>query len=438
MISFVFITLAWPISAHPAGITDVLSSGDSSDAFDGSLSLRWDWSLRDVSISREFYCDSSVPGCPSVPSTQTRSELEAQRVRHVLGIDARIGLYRGFEFYLDLPLVISDRTNLSFANGVGIGNSSVYDGTVDSLFPVDHEGAKRSGIGDLVLGFRYAPLQQWRVPQHPTLVLDLGYEAPTGKVKRADNSAVGEGVHTLHLAIAASHRIRFVEPYFQLSGDVRFPNTTSESATLYRNHDSATQMRVGPGATLGLTAGTEWFPWRLPRPDRKPGRFATIDLGFSAAYTFPGREATELFEALGTSPCAGRGTSCSGTRPDKNLLAYDRTLDGVQAGIAGMDGITDVSGYGAFSVWAGFRVQPVQFFELAFRFTYTRETARFLTNADTGKNLDSTNNTIDWKNANGQNEFNPVYNSDVDDPGRRFRSDGGNIYGVLLYLTGKL
>jgi hypothetical protein len=425
----------FPAAAAAADYTFVLSSADKGDPFDGVLTLRYDWAQRQSRISREFVCSPGLPGCPATPATVRRAELQSSRVQHTMTFDARIGLYHDLELFVSLPYVASDRTGLDHAPGVDGSNSTVNPASGPSIFQAHQGGRSRSGLGDLTVGLRWAPACQWRVPSQPTVLLGLSYTAPTGSVRRATNSAVGMGLHTLKFDVAASRRIRFAEPYLGLSGAFRMGNTAG--TTLFRNYDSATQGHANPGPVLGLTAGTEFYPWLKTRADGKPDRFVSLDVGLSATYTFAGREQTDLFEALGASACAG-DPLCVGARGNKNLLAYDRSLDGLPQGITHTDGLTDVSAYGTVGTWLGVTVQPVRWVSLSLRFTYTRETSHFLTNANTGVNSDSNNSTIELKNSAGKNEYNPVYDSDIDDPGNRFRSDGANLFGVMLTLSGRI
>ncbi len=429
-----FVTVLTPPPASAADRTSVLSSADATDRFDGMLSVRWDWQLRQSRISREFACDPTIAGCPATPGIVSKPELDSHRTTHLLNVDLRLGLYHDLELRVTLPVVLSDQTDLGRAGGVGPGNSQVDDGSGNGLFQVPHTGRKRSGFGDMAVGLRWAPLAQWRQARHPTLLLDATYTAPTGQTRRAWNSAVGSGLHQVHLEVAASRLWRFVEPYFGLFGDLRFP---APGNTLFRSYDRATQSHVGPGHAMGMVLGAEWFPWRVPRPDGKPGRYAGIDTGMSATYTFRGREATDLFEALGTTTC-GNNPACVGTRSLKNMAAYDRTLAGAQGGPRTLDGVTDVASYGTIGAWVGVNVQPIEYLELSLRFTYQRETSHLLTNADTGRDLDPKNGAIDWVNGDGRNEYNPVFNSDIDDPGRRFRSNGTNVFGVMIRVSGRL
>ena len=413
-----------------AEITTVMNAFDPADPFDGALSVQWDWMLRKSQINRQSVCSNIAGLCPGEQRMISLRELNSRRSSNTMNIQFRAGFYKGMEFFMNFPFVLEDRTRLTFSSNVDWNNSTVDPLGGPSLFAVPNDGSKRSGFGDMSLGIRYAPFAQWRDPLYPSWMLAFTYTVPTGALRRADNDGVGAGLHILRIETAASRRIAFFEPYFGVFGNLRFPSST----TLFKNYGE-NQGQVWPGHELGLTIGAEFFPWDSPREDGKKGGYVSLDVGFSAMYTFKGRGYTDLFDALGTSAC--------NVDPTCRLTAYTRTQENDPTpGIERMDGMTDVGAFGTFSTWAGFNVQPIENVSLGFRFTYSRETAHYLTNADVGNDLDGDepggSPGVDFTNSRGQNEYNPVYNENVDEPGKRLRSVGANFYGIMLTLTGKL
>jgi len=420
-------------TAFAAGTTQVLSAFEESDPFDGWLYPVWEWELRKAKIGREYLQGDRI----------LRADvLNARRSTHRLSVNARIGLYRDLELFLVFPFVLRDQTELTFA-----GSASSLDplGTQPDLFSMPNTGPARSGFGDMAVGLRYSPFQQWRDPYYPSWVVAFTWTIPTGKVRRGGNAGVGNGWHELKFETGASRRIAFVEPYFDFHGTLRIPS----SSTLFKDY-GPTQGSVWPGQELGLRYGVEFVPWEVTRTDGKRERYATIDLGGSAVYTFRGRGYTDLFEAFASSKCNGAGLCPDPTKENGALgvTQYNRTLQNWTPGSspAFLDGITDVEAYGTYSVWAGFDVQPIEYLSIGFRFTYSHETAHFLNRAIVGKDLDGHDGVMynpERPNATppvpaGVNEYNPVYNSSVDDPGRRFKSEGADIFGIGLMLIGKM
>ncbi len=420
--------------AAAAEYTATMSAADKDDVWDGVLAVRYEWLLRQSSISREYPCDSTEAGCPADGGIVRRSEVDSERISHLMDIDGRIGLYKDFELFFTLPFVLSDQTDLGFSDGVSRGNSTVYPDAGPYLFEIRNAGRERKGFGDMRVGLKYAPMNQFRNPHHPTLFMSLTYTAPTGAVRTARGDGVGEGLHRIKFELGASRRIKFFDPYFGFH--VEYRTGADSVGTLFREWDASTQKYVAPGPEIGLKFGGEFYLWNPPLDNREPDRFATLDVGFSARYVFAGREYTDLFDAFGNSTCAG-DASCVSPTSSKNVMAYDATRDGAAHVLTYMDGITDVAAYGLFSTWLGINVQPIKYLSLGFRFAYAYETAHYLTNANVGKNLDSTNGNIELNNVNGDNEFNPVFNSDIDAAGNRFYSDGAHMYGIMLMISGR-
>ncbi len=410
-----------------------MSSFDEGDAFDGWLYPSWDWELRRARIAREYLDQGRI---------RLADVVNARRSTHRLSVNARIGLYRDLELFLAFPFVLRDQTELTWAGSANRLNPDPAT-TEEPLFQMPNSGRVRSGFGDMAVGLRYAPFQQWRDPYYPSWLVSFTWTIPSGKVRRGDNGGVGNGFHELKFETAASRRILFLEPYFGFHGSLRVPS----SSTRFKDYGPA-QGSVWPGQELGLRFGLEFVPWEVKRGDGKPLRYARIDLGGSAVYTFRGRGYTDLFEAFASSSCNQAGRCL---RKDNNALGvtqYDRTAQNWVPGSSPqfMDGITDVEAYGTYSVWLGFDVQPIEYVSLGFRFTYSRETAHYLTRAIVGKDLDGQNGVM-YNPGNptatppvppGVNEYNPVYNSVVDDPGRRFKSQGADILAIGLVVTGKL
>lgn len=400
-----------------AEITTVMSAADEGDPIDLAVYPAWNFSLRTATISRE----DGTPG-------QYSDILTSRRTTHSLDVNIRIGLYHDLELFTVLPVVLFDQTKLRSVSNPGASYSP--------LVTAPYDGRKRSGFGDMTLGIRYAPFQQWRDPFYPSWVVSVAWTLPTGRLMKATNGQVGRGVHWITFETAISRRISFLEPYFDIFGTLNVPGGT----TLFREYRD-TQKRVWPGAHVGLAFGGEFVPWEVKRADGKRKQYATVDIGFRATFVFQGREYTDLFEVFGNSACSQNDGSADcitdALGGQKTLSQYDWTLRnaGDDPYPKYMDGITDVAPYAVYSTWIGFNVQPIEYFSLGFKFMYSRETSHVLTQASVGDDLDG--GGVQYTNGFGKNEYNPVYNSSVDNPGNRFKSEGANVFGVMLMLQGR-
>jgi hypothetical protein len=213
----------------------------------------------------------------------------------------------------------------------------------------------------------------------------------------------------------------WAEPYFRFSGILRFPSRSSP----FQN-ERVTQTLVSPGHSLGLRVGAEFYPWRIPSDD---GQYVSVDMAFTADFTFEGREFTELFDALGTSDC-DPATNCHRTaltRGERTDLGTPRKTDGV----------TDVEQYGRFGLQTAVVYQALANLRLRLGFNYWHTTSHFITFADAGKDLDGQNN-VEHDNSDHLNEYNPFYNESYDDFGKRFRVDDKNSFEVVFSVEGQI
>ncbi|MEZ4265381.1 MAG: hypothetical protein R3F39_03300 [Myxococcota bacterium] len=423
--------------AHAARVTDVIDSfeREQEEPIDVVIDLEYGYSARRGAILREFRClahDQAVVGqfCTDGSRIEDARELDVVRIRQTLDLTLRLGIWRSAEFWLAVPIVISDQTKLSYADGVTAQSSTVDpQGTEPppSLFAVPSDGPDRSGVGDPQFGVRLTPLSWARDPARATWALDLALTIPArakSGVKQANNASVGEGLWVVDLATAVSARpIPQVEPYAGVGGTLRMPHTNS----LFDDY-GATQTLVSPGHGIHTLIGVEFHPYE----DRDREASFTIDVGGRLDYSFEGRNYTDLFDALGGSACDGRDSAspCS-------LTTFDRgDIDPDTGRPRKTDGITDVEQFGTLSAWVGVRYQPVRWVSLGARFDFAYELPHFLTFADAGKDLDGINQ-VQASNQSGQNEFNPVYNSHIDSLGSRFRTGGIRTMGFTLSLNGK-
>ncbi|MCB9787758.1 MAG: hypothetical protein H6744_13835 [Deltaproteobacteria bacterium] len=439
----IFVALAAALAAdvaqpaHAARVTDIIDSFErpQEDPVDLVVEATYAYSARRGHILREFRClahDQAVVGqfCPDGSRIEDARELDVERLRHVMNLKLRLGIWRSAEFWFELPLVILDQTRLTYAKGVTPLSSTVDPQGADpppSLFGVPATGPERAGVGDPRFGVRLTPLSWARDPARATWALELGLTMPArpkGGVKQADNTSVGEGLWVIDLSTAVSARpIRQVEPYAGVGGTLRLPHSNS----LFDDY-GATQTLISPGHGINAFVGVEFHPYE----DRGREAAFTIDVGGRLDYTFEGRNYTDLFDALGGSTCDARDSASPCT-----LTTYDRgDIDPSTGRPRKTDGITDVEQFGTLSTWLGVHYQPVRWVSLSARLDFAYEMPHFLTSADAGKDLDG-RNQVQASNSSGVNEFNPVYDSHIDSLGSRFRTGGIRTVGFSLSLSGK-
>ena len=446
-----------PTLAHAAEMTDVADAFDT--AHNNPIDFRFEPSFRSESssgvISRENVC--TPKGCTE---TVFNRELEFARSISILDTTLKLGVGMNFELHGRLPVVFSDRTNLKFAKDVDGTNSRVdpSDAKVSAdlangdffssyqFFDVETQGdgIKRSGTGDPSLGFAWSPLESTEEEPWGTLVFGFDYTLPMGKIRTADNDAVGRGVHNFAFSLAASRPVAALEPFFTFQFDLPLPATDSP----YRDI-SSDQSLIGPGPKFESTLGTEVTMFK----DAATHQSYTLGVGMRYGYQFAGRDWTPLSDAFANSSCNDRtpkdfgmvkpGDATAG--PDGNAYNPAADLDpklaqcgwvvqapGNAVGLDNpaaatsetkfaFDGLSDVEGFGLVGGNIALNLQFSEWAELRIKSDVIYETKHFLTNANSGKSSGA-DDSVELDPAKG--ERNPFYNTAIDAQGSRFRSDG--------------
>ncbi len=416
-------------------------------------------------ITREAGCGPSVDPvrCPEEQTVFNR-ELDFTHVTSALDIEGQLGLFRDLELHFVLPIVISQRRTLEYADGV-TPEISTFSPSLDRInadfaaisetdffgtytyFDVPNDGRKRSGIGDIEIGIAWSPFSEQRNPHASTLTLGFDYTAPSGTPARRTNSGVGRGVHEIQLSILASRRLAtWFDPYFGFRAGLPI---ASGNGLFYKTPNSR---HVAPGAHFDVTFGTEVIMADLP----ERGQRYSFDLGFDFGYQLEGRDYTALFEALSTSPCNGLTPAEAGYGaggPDGNAYAPDpddvlpqdaacawvvqqpaNAQPAVGTPVSELryfhDGITDVEGHASIGGHTGFNLQFSKYFELRLRLDIDYAAPHFLTVADAGRNADNDDEVdLNPSRTIGPVERNPNYNLVLDAVGRRIRVENNLTLG---------
>ncbi|MFT6629576.1 MAG: hypothetical protein ACJA1R_002854, partial [Flavobacteriales bacterium] len=312
-------------------------------------------------------------------------------------------------------------------------------------FEVPSDGKRRSGFGDLVVGFSYAPLDQERNPATSNLRLRLDYQLPSGRVARGDNKDVGSGVHEIRFSMAASRVYReVVEPYFEFGAVL--PIAGGNSLFAGRNNNSINQ---APGARFDAAIGNEFILFDDPNSGQ---RYAVL-LGVDMGYTIQGRDYSPLFDALGGSSCNGltaaeagfpNGTTGNAYRPDPSIGAdnaacawvvqqpgnvIDDSLGDRGQWAYAHDGITDIEGFARIGGHVGLDLQFSPYVAFRFATVLRWESPHFLNFADAGRDANQSGVVeLSPVTDGGESvERNPNYNLTMDPVGRRFRVENSLI-----------
>ncbi len=212
-LSFALTILAATQGARAAEVTSVLDAFDGDKVWDGAFGVRFQHVERRAQVLREWICQSDNalgdpsgrnPLCPDGNEVLDSKQLAFTESIDIVNIDLRGGLWRDLEVFVTVPIIVSWSTDLSYADGVDGSNSLVASPVIPSLFSVPSSNSGRAGIGDLVIGVKWAPISNARDQGLPTWLVGIDYTAPTGEARTAGGSGVGSAVHVLGLQTAIS------------------------------------------------------------------------------------------------------------------------------------------------------------------------------------------------------------------------------------------
>ena len=473
--------LAIGADAWAAEVTEVVDAFDTAN--DNAFDLHIEPSFRQyrerATIARESGCGDDCDSPTTVFQRQTTvfgREMDYQRVRSQMEFDLQLGLARDLEFHVMVPVVISDRRTLEYANGVTAENSNVdpsdariaddldssgverdyYDGIYENddprrhfgtyrFFDLPNDGPQRAGLGDLAMGLAWAPWNNERHPHAASLRIGVDYLAPTGEAAEGDNTGVGGGTHELQVSLAASRRVHeFVDPYFTFAYAQPFASNTGPFADSSPNSDTR-----APGGRIDLGTGAEIVLFEGLDTDQR----YTFDIGFAFGYQLEGRDYTPISDALATSDCNGLsaadagfdgsagtvgGTDGNAYNPSEDVLAenaacawvvqqpgnvIDDSSDIRSNWTYAHNGISDVEGHANIGGHTGFNLQVSEYIEFRMGVDVRWVNAYLITVADSGRDGDG-DDVVELDPAPGGEEAverNPFYNLALDSVGRRFR-----------------
>ncbi len=405
------------------------------------------------------------------------NEAAFERKTMTLNIALKAGIYKDLELRLNVPYVFSDVRGLKYADGVNAANSSIDpsperiardseaafgDGPAPvtdleffstyRYFDLDSEfiEVERGGFADPTIGVWWAPFNDYRDDTKATLAVGMDWLIPMAPIRKADNDAVGGGVHDLKWTIASSKRFDIIEPYFGLQYVLGLAAPNSPIKQIDKGNDG--QVFIAPPQRGEITIGTEFIPYE----NVADGSRYSIDLQFRFGYTSEGRDYTPLSDHMGRSDCSGKSLSevlssdieCAWVAQQPSNAPffggdpspiYDltRVPAGENPEFGNYDGISTVESYGSYAGRLGFLLQPSQYFQLKAHVQLKHEQEHMLTNARTGRDVDDSlettnDSTVDLQGPDSELEKNPVFNPTYDGTGRRFRVQEYNTWSIFI------
>ncbi len=444
-------------------ITSVVDAFDKDDPFDLHLSLGFSQQWKSSNIRRETSLNQ--PGLSTgnfVASTENVAKY-SQSIS-TLNVGAQIGIYHDLALLLRLPLVLADSRQLQDLDGSTRNPQRLADPSGAQLFSIPFKSPTRSGVDYLAAGLDLAIFNQQRDPTKPTWVVGVegrfgvggalhacrdtapapSVAGGTAPAKCPDpatptsgrDQGISRAVNAVYAHTAFSRRFGYVEPYTTMSFLAEFPQSRSDFGATGLDGPLLTR----PPLVGTFQMGLEVIPWE----QREAFQRFVVDFRVVGAYHSPGRDYSELFDALGTSNAASLRSANPG-----GYKGAAGTLNGTPTTVSVADtslekvfftGITDQHAYGTMGGRAQLTWQAGEFvkFNLGMGLTFVQShliTAADACNPDFKSDADRSGPChAGTSTAPITGIPNPDHRAVIDLPGRRFSADDTTL--VDLWLNG--
>ncbi len=265
-----------------AEISNVIDAADGNDPFDLNIDIQFRSVRNQSKITHET--DWLWTQDPTNYAHQPeQDELRYEQQTYVMDAMLEIGLYHDLELYSILPWIIDDKRTIRHAAGRDNLNSTLFRTTnADPAYPgnalaEDPTGgitSKRSGIGDVQLGVKWAAFNQERDTTKSVWVVGLELTLPTGRVVNpmdvadGDQGGVGLGHYVVRPFMLFSYRYRYIDPYVGIHGCIPIQGDRAETLGLVVPYHG------------GFLTGLEIVPWEDEVKDQK----LSIDFRFTSEF----------------------------------------------------------------------------------------------------------------------------------------------------------
>lgn len=430
--------------------TTVIDAFDKNDPFDANLMLTFRQQWKSANIRRESTL--SQPGL-STGGFLASNENVARFNQSVstLEVGGDIGIFRDLALSIRLPIILADSRELSDLDGSSNNPQRLVDSAGDPLFKVPFKSPTRSGVDQIGFALNYAITNQQRDDTKPTWVVGAESRFAVGPRLHACNDGaavkcpdpanptqsrdpgISRGMTTLALHTIFSRRFGYIEPYAGFRGQVELPQSNSDFGA---TSDVRGTLLNRPPLVGSFTVGTEVFPWENREAFQRIG----LDFKVRGSYHSPGREYSELFDALGSSQAASLRSPNPGAfraGPGGSSQA-DPTAAPVY-----FTGITDQQAYGSFGAATGVTWQAGEYVKFTGGVGLTYAQSHLVTaadacnpdlNGDPGASGPCRSGGTAGTGSNATGIPNPNHRPSIDLPGHRFSVDDTTI--VDLWLSG--
>jgi hypothetical protein len=447
-----------------AEVTSVVDAFDEGDPFDLHLTVGFMQTWKSANIRRETSLNQ--PGLTTGNFTNRTENIAAfSQSVSTLDLGADIGIYKDLALIIRLPIILSDSQQLTGLDGSDspqVQQQRLADPSGQGqLFSLPFKSPTRSGVDWFSVGLDWAIFNQMRDSTKPTWV--IGFEGrfgvgtplhacsdtpitisnpanptdnkrscpdPTDPTKPDRDPGISRAMTSVGAHTIFSRRFGYVEPYSGLWFLAEFPQDRGDFGAT-NNFQGAL---VNHPPLIGTFAmGMEVIPWER----REEFQRLVGDFRVSGTYHSPGREYSELFDALGTS----QAPSLRSPNPASYTAGPNGTsIADPQAQKVYFTGITDQQAYGSIGAQASATWQAGEYVKFTTGLGYQFNQSHAITSADSC-NPDFTNDSTKagpcLHNPNTPQQAvtgipNPNHRDSIDLPGRRFSADDTSIWNLWI------
>ncbi len=450
------------LMSETAEVTSVVDAFDEDDPFDLNLMIGFEQTWKSANIRRETSINQ--PGLSTggfVAATENIASYSQQV--STLNMGADIGIYRDLALTFRLPLILADNRSLGDLDGSSAFPQLLADPISGRLFSVPFKSPTRSGVDFVSAGLDWGIFNQQRDWTKPTWVVGATARIAVGSPLHACNAnaaagqpqcvdpltrtgpsrdpGISRGMDGVEVHTYFSRRYGYVEPYTGFTFLAEFARASSD----FGETNNTTGALINHPPLLGtFLAGIEVIPWER----REQFQRLVGGLRVAGTYHSPGREYTELFDALGSS----NGASLTSLNPS----GYANNAQGVSSAIPNsvspgipFTGITDQQAFGSVSLSGTATWQAGEYIKFVVGLGITFNQSHLLTAADAcnpniaGSPAGASGpcQIQSFSNANTGTPTgipNPNHRDSIDLPGQRFSADDTTIVdfsisGVVMF-----
>ena len=445
------------LMSESAEITSVVDAFDKDDPFDLHLMLGFSQQWKSANIRREtalFQPGLTTGGFVA----RTENVAKFNQSLSTLNVGADVGFYKDFALVIRLPIILSDSRGLSDLDGSSKNPQRLQDPQGAQLFKADHQSPTRSGVDWFSVGLDWAIFNQQRDFTKPTWVVGVegrfgigpslhacNANAPAGTPQCPDpvnptinrDPGISRGMNAVGAHTVFSKRYGYVEPYTGFNFLAEFAQDRGDfGATNNLNGALVNHPPLLGTFTMGLEV--------IPYEHREQFQRLIADFRVSGTYHSPGREYSELFDALGSS----QAPSLRSPNPTAYMRNPAATADPSTQSIADpqsqkayFTGITDQQAFGSVSAHASATWQAGEYIKFQAGLGFTFNQSHLVTSADAcnpnfADNLDKSGpcRTTGPVGGNATGIPNPNHRAVIDLPGHRFSVDDTVI--THLWVSG--